>query len=84
MLTEQDVLDRFRAAIDAAGSQAAFARQHGVSLQYVNDVIRGRRDIGQKILAVLGVERVVLYRLIDSVDDSRSVKTPRDDRTPEP
>lgn len=62
MLTEQDIRDRLRAAIEKAGSQAAFARQHDISLQYVNDVVNGRRDIGQKILDAIGVERVVTYR----------------------
>jgi predicted amino acid racemase len=62
MLTERDIKDRLRAAILKAGSQAAFARQHNISLQYINDVMNGRRDIGQKILDALGIERVVTYR----------------------
>ena len=84
MLTEHDVMDLFRAAIDAAGSQAAFARQHHISLQYINDAMRGRREIGQKILAVLGVERVVSYRRIDSGNDSSSDNVTPDDRIPKP
>lgn len=84
MLTEQDVMDLLRVAIDVAGSQAAFARQHGISLQYINDVMRGRREIGQKILAVLGIERVVSYRLVDSGDDSRATNDTPSDRTPKP
>lgn len=62
MLSQQDVIDRLRVAIDASGSQAAFAAQHAISLQYVNDVLRGRREPGQKILDALGLERVVGYR----------------------
>lgn len=62
MLTQEDVITRLRAAIDDAGSQASFAEKHGISLQYVNDVVRGRREPGQKILDALGIERVVVYR----------------------
>lgn len=62
MLTEQEVVARLRAAIDTAGSQAAFARRHGISNQYVSDALRGRRELGQKILEAIGVERVVSYR----------------------
>jgi hypothetical protein len=61
-LNEQDVINRLREAIHAAGSQKSFARQHHVSLQYVNDVLHRRREPGQKILDALGIERVVSYR----------------------
>jgi transcriptional regulator with XRE-family HTH domain len=62
MLSEQDIRERLRAAVAAAGSQQAFARQCDISAQYINDVLRGRREPGQKILTALGVERVVTYR----------------------
>lgn len=62
MLTEDDIRARLRAAIDAARSQQTFARQHGISAQYINDVLNGRRKIGEKILDALGLERVVIYR----------------------
>lgn len=62
MLDEQDIRDRLRGAIDRAGSQRTFAEQHKMALQYVNDVLRGRRRPGQKILDALGVERVCFYR----------------------
>ena len=53
---------RLQAAIAAAGSQQAFARLHGISAQYVNDVVSERRPMGEKILNALGVEKVVTYR----------------------
>lgn len=62
MLTEAQVMDRFREAVKVAGSQRAFATQHKVSLQYVNDVLHGRREMGVKILDALGLERVVRYQ----------------------
>lgn len=62
MLTEQDVIARLGAAIKAAGSQTAFAQLHGISNQYVSDAMRGKRELGQKLLDALGIERVVSYR----------------------
>ena len=43
-------------------SQAAFAKGLGVSSSYLNDVIRGRRRPGPKLLKALGIQRVVSYR----------------------
>jgi DNA-binding transcriptional regulator YdaS (Cro superfamily) len=65
MLTDRDVIKRLQSAVQAAGSQRAFAAAHGVSEQYLSDVLRGRREIGQKILDTLGLERVVSYREAD-------------------
>jgi hypothetical protein len=45
------------------GTQAAFARKHGVSMQYLNDFLRKRREPGRKILAALGVKKLTYYRL---------------------
>lgn len=62
MLTEEELIDRLRTVVAQAGSQKDFAQQHGLSEQYLSDVLRGRREPGQKILEALGVERVVGYR----------------------
>lgn len=43
-------------------SQAQFARDNDVSLQYLNDFLRGRRDAGKKLLRALGYEKIVTYR----------------------
>jgi hypothetical protein len=47
------------------GLQAGFAQDNDMSAAYVNDVLRGRREPGQKILNAVGVEKVVTYRKID-------------------
>lgn len=64
-VSEQAVLDRLRSAIQTAGSQHAWARQHGISAAYVSDVLNGRRELGKKILEALRIERVVIYREMD-------------------
>lgn len=45
-----------------AGSQHAWAKAHGLSPAYVGDVLSGRRDLGDRILAQMGYERLVMYR----------------------
>ena len=62
MLTEQDVMDRLRAAVAAAGSQKAYAEQIGVSQSYLSDVLVGNRTPGEKILVALNLEAVMMYR----------------------
>lgn len=43
-------------------SQKDLADQLGVSPAYLSDVINGRREAGEKMLAALGLEKVVSYR----------------------
>lgn len=56
VFTTDDVRALLLAACDAAGSQVAWARQWGISTSYVNDVLRGRKEPGPKILRALGLE----------------------------
>lgn len=62
MLTEQEVLDRLRAVVAAAGSQKAYADRIGVSQSYLSDVLIGNRAPGEKILTALGLEAVIMYQ----------------------
>lgn len=50
------------------GSQAAFANANKLSKQYLCDVMKGRREPGQKIFHTIGVRKVVSYVLIDCSD----------------
>lgn len=47
--------------VQAAGGQAKWAAQAGVSPQYVHDCLKGRRYIGQSISQALGFEPVTMY-----------------------
>lgn len=69
LLTQSQIVELLRAAVEAAGTQKAFAQQHDVSEQYITDVLRGRREPGAKILAALGYEKVVSYRQIDGMHE---------------
>lgn len=58
-----DTINPSQALKHATGnSQAQWAREHGISPGYVNDVLNGRREPGKAILEALGLERVVSYR----------------------
>lgn len=46
----------------AGSNRTEYARKNGLSPSYVGEVITGRREPGEKILAALGLERVVSYR----------------------
>ena len=64
MLTEQEVLERLRAAVAAAGGQRKYAEAHGFSPAYVHDVLHGKRDLAKRILDTLGIERKVTYSVV--------------------
>lgn len=63
MLTEQEVIERLRIAVEAAGGQRAFARAHEFTAGYINDVLRGKRAPAERVLAVLGIERVIVHQV---------------------
>ena len=56
-----DVTARLQAACRDAGGQKAWAERHGLSPQYVSDVLNARREPGDGILSALGLCRVVRY-----------------------
>jgi hypothetical protein len=63
MLTEQEVMERLKDAVTEAGGQRAFAEKHGLTPGYVNDVLHGKRAFADRILATIGIERQVTYRV---------------------
>lgn len=45
-----------------SGSQRAAAKHLRISPQYLNDIIRGRREISDAVAALFGLERVIVYK----------------------
>jgi transcriptional regulator with XRE-family HTH domain len=45
-------------------TQKALAAKIGVSLPFLNDILRGFREPSGKVLTFLGLERVVTYRYL--------------------
>lgn len=56
-----DAMSALREAVERAGSAQAWARGVGLSPSYVHDVRLGRRPPGPRLLAALGLQRVVSY-----------------------
>jgi len=50
--------DALTAAIQAAGSQSLFARQHGFSSAFIGQVVMGRARMSERLAEALGFERV--------------------------
>lgn len=57
-----DALQILAKEVKRAGSQKQLAAELGISTQYLNDLLRGRRDFSDKVLKKLGLERRVVRR----------------------
>ncbi|MBE7732143.1 hypothetical protein [Devosia faecipullorum] len=77
-----EVHRRLLAASAKAGSDAALARQIGITRQALADVMSGRREPGPAVLGYLGLRKVAvgrtLYTPLD--DDQVKPKAPRSER----
>jgi DNA-binding transcriptional regulator YdaS (Cro superfamily) len=51
-----------RALVGRHGTQKAAAKALGVSPAYLSDMLMGRRDISERILAKLGLRRAVVAK----------------------
>jgi len=58
------------------GSQKKAAEALGVSPQYLNDIMRGRREISDAVAAKFGLERVVVYMQRMAPFDEDGAKLP--------
>ena len=59
---QADLIAILRSECARAGGQLAWARRVGFSPQYVNDVLRGRRDVSEAMANALGFVREVRFR----------------------
>lgn len=66
-ITESELLGRFQQLVKSSGGQRAFARAHGITPSYVNDLVNSRRKISESILSIMGIERVVTvtYQMVE-------------------
>ena len=62
MIDEAKMLDLFRVAVDAAGSQKAWATANGFSPAYVCDVLKGYRRIGNDLASALGYDACRMFK----------------------
>lgn len=62
MLTQKELLKELQKAVKEAGTQKEWAEQNGVSTAYLNDILRSKRDISEKVAARLGYVPVKAFR----------------------
>lgn len=73
-MKETAVIAMLAKACEAEGSQQAWAKLHGISAPYVNDVINGRRGPGKSILSALGLAKDIDYKRIATPGDSPTAR----------
>ena len=69
MLTEEQAVTLLRERVDKARTQGEFAAQVGVPQSFLSDVLKKRRPLNDKLLAVLKLKRVTMYEDADAVDE---------------
>jgi len=55
-----DVIRELEKQVRKAGSQKEAADALGISAQYLNDLLRGRREASGNVLEKLGLKRIVV------------------------
>lgn len=56
-----DVVAQLRDAVHLAGGQKQYAKAAGISPQFLCDVLNGRADMTDRVLAPLGLRRVTVF-----------------------
>jgi hypothetical protein len=64
-ITEEEALDRLRSRLGYRYSQKDMAEEFGVSAAFMSAVITGKSNIPDYMLSAIGVERKVVYRVIE-------------------
>lgn len=57
--TKEYIIELIRQEIRGGKTQAQVARSFKVSAQHISDILSGRRNPGPKVLAILGLKKVV-------------------------
>jgi len=61
LLNKQEVVNLLRKEIAKAGSQSEWARRTGIHRTALSALLNGRKGLQPKILAALGLKKVVAY-----------------------
>jgi len=54
---EEDVVQLLRVAVEKDGSQAAWARRHGIERTNVNAMLSGKKPVSKPVANALGLRR---------------------------
>ncbi len=58
---KKDMLEYIERRVSDSGSQKAFAEECGISPAFLSDILKGKREISQRILEKLKFKKVVYY-----------------------
>jgi transcriptional regulator with XRE-family HTH domain len=70
VLDDDDIVHLLRAAVKREGSQAAFARRHGVDRGTMNSILNGKRRATATLLKAFGLRKVYViddYKLLSGL-----------------
>jgi DNA-binding transcriptional regulator YdaS (Cro superfamily) len=59
-MVEVDPVERLRAHVEQSGSRSATAKRLGVTVQFLGDMLNGRRPVSARILKKLGLKRAIV------------------------
>ncbi len=57
---DNDVRQLLRAAVESAGTQAAFAKRHHLDRTHLNQVLKGKSRISRSLLKCLGLRKAYI------------------------
>jgi transcriptional regulator with XRE-family HTH domain len=58
-MTRGELVELLQRKVQRAGTQAALAKELGITAAYLGDVLHGKREPGPKLLNALGFRRVI-------------------------
>jgi hypothetical protein len=71
MYTREEVIQMLREYVEDCGSQKEAASKIGISAQYMNDLMRGRRSPGPAVLETMKLKRVMVYERFENVEEEK-------------
>jgi len=60
-MTRDELVKLLQRRVQTAGTQAALAKELGITAAYLGDVLNGKREPGPTLLNALGFRRVITY-----------------------
>ena len=60
-MTRDELIELLQRKVQRAGTQAALAKELGITAAYLGDVLNGKRKPGPTLLNAIGFRRVITY-----------------------
>jgi transcriptional regulator with XRE-family HTH domain len=60
-MSQAEFLEYLSKEVAAVGGQTLYAVKVGISKQYLNDILKGRKEPGMKLLKAIGYKKIVTY-----------------------